>query len=225
MLQNRSIPNSPDPLPQHAGGGTSVSKPMERVYAGHRNRDGECHVWIEQFPANDPAGVRSHQPLPLHLDVHAHNAEGFAWGCGGSGTDQLALALLVDALGDRELALAHYHEFKAAHLSQWGDIWFISAREIEAFVRGRRACGSTAPVIDLKMLRTLHVAVPANVFGELEPHLHSFAGGDQTLYCLTEKMPQTELAGASPQAASWWSSFLLRLAEIRFHGDICFYPE
>ncbi len=100
---------------------------MKRVYAGHRNRDGEYHVWNEQFPLNDAAGVRSHQPL--HLDVHAHNTAGFTWGHGGSGAAHLALALLMDALGDRALALAHHQEFKVAHLSQWGDIWFISARE------------------------------------------------------------------------------------------------
>ncbi len=38
-------------------------------------------------------------------------ADGFGWGDGGSGAEQLALAILLRAT-DRETAVAHYQAFK-----------------------------------------------------------------------------------------------------------------
>lgn len=46
-----------------------------------------CHVLV-----NDQV------PLPLRLDLRSHSPAGFAWGYGGSGPAQLALALLAHAL-------------------------------------------------------------------------------------------------------------------------------
>ena len=40
-----------------------------------------------------------------------HSPDGFAWGYGGSGPSQLALALLLE-YGDKEFALSHYQTFK-----------------------------------------------------------------------------------------------------------------
>lgn len=51
--------------------------------------------------------------LPPRLDLRNHSPTGFAWGYGGSGPAQLALALLADATGNDELALKHYQCFKA----------------------------------------------------------------------------------------------------------------
>lgn len=48
---------------------------------------------------------------PRH-DLRNHSPDGFAWGYGGSGPAQLALAILADATGSDELALQHYQEFK-----------------------------------------------------------------------------------------------------------------
>ena len=54
------------------------------------------------------------EPLPLRLDLMNHSPTGFAWGYGGSGPAQLALALLAHALGperERE-ALPIYQDYK-----------------------------------------------------------------------------------------------------------------
>lgn len=51
-------------------------------------------------------------PLPARLDLRDHSLTGFAWGYGGSGPAQLALALLADALGDDERATRLYQAFK-----------------------------------------------------------------------------------------------------------------
>src|SRR6185437_10265213 len=51
-------------------------------------------------------------PLNKRLDLVNHSPDGFAWGYGGSGPSQLALALLADALEDDKLALSYYQTFK-----------------------------------------------------------------------------------------------------------------
>ena len=45
------------------------------------------------------------------LAVAAHSPDGFGWGCDGSESAQLALAILLRAT-DRETALAHYQAFQ-----------------------------------------------------------------------------------------------------------------
>ncbi|MBS7703290.1 DUF6166 domain-containing protein [Chelatococcus asaccharovorans] len=52
------------------------------------------------------------RPLPPRLDLRDHSPTGFAWGYGGSGPAQLALALLCDVLGDEARALRLYQRFK-----------------------------------------------------------------------------------------------------------------
>lgn len=51
-------------------------------------------------------------PLSPRTDLVNHSPDGFAWGYGGSGPAQLALALLADATGDDQYAMDHYQWFK-----------------------------------------------------------------------------------------------------------------
>ena len=57
-------------------------------------------------------------PLPLRLDLDNHSPDVFAWGYGGSGPAQLALALLADVLDDDAEALRLHMRFK----------WRVTAR-------------------------------------------------------------------------------------------------
>ncbi len=41
-----------------------------------------------------------------------HSPDGFAWGYGGSGPAQLALAILLALTGDKDFTLANYQDFK-----------------------------------------------------------------------------------------------------------------
>jgi hypothetical protein len=50
--------------------------------------------------------------LPWRLDLANHSPTGLAWGYGGSGPAQCALALLAHALGDDERAMRLYQRFK-----------------------------------------------------------------------------------------------------------------
>lgn len=56
--------------------------------------------------------------LHLSLSIRNHSPSGFAWGYGGSGPAQLALAILMDVL-PLKVALRHYMQFKASYVSQW----------------------------------------------------------------------------------------------------------
>jgi hypothetical protein len=113
--------------------GFSALKPPTapgKAYQGIAREDGLCEVWI-----HDPARTNEEpRPLPLQLAIRNHSPTGFAWGYGGSGPAQLALALLVDATGDNELALRHYQDFKWSFVAGWDKSWSITEKEIRAFI-------------------------------------------------------------------------------------------
>jgi hypothetical protein len=52
------------------------------------------------------------QPLNPRNDIRCHSPTGFEWGYGGSGSAQLALAILTDHIGDDRIAQAYYQDFK-----------------------------------------------------------------------------------------------------------------
>jgi hypothetical protein len=122
-----------------------MSAPLSwnRSYFGQRLKDGSCEVWVEDSPqriVGDAAVIEpSRRKLPLHLEIRNHSPTGFEWGYGGSGPAQLALALLVDALGDRELAEAHYQDFKRAVVSGWANSWTVTAKQICDFVAAQHS--------------------------------------------------------------------------------------
>lgn len=73
-----------------------------------------------------------HRPLNPRNDLRDHSPDGFAWGYGGSGPSQLALALCADVLGDDEKALDVYMDFKwkfVAKLNQ-GEAWNATIAEL-----------------------------------------------------------------------------------------------
>lgn len=59
-------------------------------------------------------------------DVVNHSPDGFNWGYSGSGPAQLALGLLLDVTGDREIASRYYQLFKADAVAQFGESWEIT---------------------------------------------------------------------------------------------------
>ena len=57
--------------------------------------------------------------LTKSLKYRNHSPTGFAWGYGGSGPSQLALAILIEKL-DIDEALKYYQQFKWDHVANWG---------------------------------------------------------------------------------------------------------
>jgi hypothetical protein len=84
--------------------------------------------------ADGQVNVEEVRDLPLHLEIRNHSPTGFEWGYGGSGPAQLALALLVDALGDLERAQRCYQQFKWKVLAGLQASWTLTADEIRRVV-------------------------------------------------------------------------------------------
>jgi hypothetical protein len=136
--------------------------------------DGQSEVWFEDAKAGNTSLDPERHQLPLRLEVRNHSPTGFAWGYGGSGPAQLALALLVDALGDAELALTHYQEFKRTHVSNWGSEWSITAETIQQFVARRSQTTQQVQFALGNIVATpgaLNVVSPEEILVALKRHL------------------------------------------------------
>lgn len=79
-------------------------------------------------------------PLPPRLDVCNHSPDGLAWGYGGSGPAQCALAVLCDAVGP-ERALPLYQGFKRDQIARFDqrEVWSLTLAEVLAWVEGAEA--------------------------------------------------------------------------------------
>ncbi|PWU19899.1 MAG: hypothetical protein C5B50_05565 [Verrucomicrobia bacterium] len=125
-------------LPKTALPSLLLPKQVEKAYTGFREADGICRVYVEEpVPEGSTEAQVSSRPLPLCLQARNHSPAGFEWGYGGSGPAQLALALLMDASGDQNLAMRHYQQFKFSFVAGWEDSWRITQREILSFLAAR----------------------------------------------------------------------------------------
>ena len=104
----------------------------------------------------DEATKKSRTLNPCHSQAISNHSMEFNWGFQGSGPSQLALALLLDAIGETPieqrpspetapvLAERWYHQFKNDHVSNWGeDVFRISQAEIMGWLRTIVAQAST----------------------------------------------------------------------------------
>lgn len=73
------------------------------------------------------------EPLPRRYDLLSASPSGFEFGYGGSGSAQLAVAMLAHAYDD-EFACEHYQQFKrevVAELPEGG--WTLRTRDLDAW--------------------------------------------------------------------------------------------
>lgn len=87
-------------------------------YVGDRTMDG-VKVTVDGV-ALDPC-----------LDVVAFTKNGFEWSYEGPEPRQLALAILVDHLGDKEKAKAAVEAFMQAVVANFGNEWEMNSADIE----------------------------------------------------------------------------------------------
>lgn len=74
------------------------------------------------------------------LQIVNHSPDGFEWGYGGSGSAQLALAILLDYLKDPRRAMQFHQDFKWAFLALANPHSFeISEKQIEDFLGAMEA--------------------------------------------------------------------------------------
>lgn len=101
-------------------------------YIGLRHSGGMGHQLVIK---DDGVSTNILSPVPSQK-LYNHSPGGFNWGYGGSGPAQLALALLYDVTGDKEVSLANYQEFKWQYVARWKDNWEITSEEILNWLKG-----------------------------------------------------------------------------------------
>jgi hypothetical protein len=128
-----------DELPNAGLPSRTLSRQCHTLYWGVRHQGGDCEVWVDEPLTSTPfrPSAKISRALPLHLELRCHSPTGFAWGYGGSGPAQLALAILMDATGEQELVLRHYQDFKARFVAGWSESWRITQTEIHSFIAAR----------------------------------------------------------------------------------------
>jgi hypothetical protein len=72
------------------------------------------------------------------LEVSNHSPTGFSWGYGGSGPSQLALAILLRYISEREAVLL-YHDFKWKFIATLPQTDFETEIDIREWIAGTRA--------------------------------------------------------------------------------------
>ena len=109
-----------------AGGGA--------LYDGFRRPvTGETIVMKTSVDESGRFGVAVLDPAPV-MEAFTIGLIDFEWGYGGAGADQLALALLLDAAGDRDLAMKYHQQFKEAFCARWQGNWCMEAGHIRRWV-------------------------------------------------------------------------------------------
>jgi hypothetical protein len=107
--------------------------PSQVRYEGHYDEVRDlCYVEVFK-PGLAP------YPLQERQDVINHSPTGISWGYSGSGPAQLALAILLDYLGDEQEARSEYQHFKfkvIARLPQNAE-WTLTGRQIEQALKHR----------------------------------------------------------------------------------------
>jgi hypothetical protein len=93
----------------------------QKTYTGDRTIDG-ITVMVDGAP------------LPECTDVRALSTDGFEWGYEGPPCAQLALALLVDHLGDPVRAVALHDAFMRAIVANFANEWVMTSADVAAAV-------------------------------------------------------------------------------------------
>jgi len=110
----------------------------DKIYVGRRRGCGDVEVYV----GDGHGKIEPLLPGPSQ-ELYNHSPGGFEWGYSGSGPSQLALALLLDATGDKELALTYYQEFKQHFVADWRkDYWAIEASAIRTWLNIREVVRS-----------------------------------------------------------------------------------
>lgn len=109
-------------------GGAARIDNFTKSYRGSRSKDGTTTVFVSTRASTKPL------PVEPSLKIRNHSPDGFNWGYGGSGPAQLALAILLDYSGSKELADRYYQEFKRDFVCLFGDNWDLPGDQIKAWL-------------------------------------------------------------------------------------------
>jgi hypothetical protein len=83
-------------------------------------------------------------PLPERYEVKRFTKYGFEWSYEGESPQQLALAILVDYLGDRDRAIRLSDPFMKKIVANFDNDWRLTGAEIDAAVGGMASARGAA---------------------------------------------------------------------------------
>lgn len=99
------------------------------IYTANREQyDRDVHV-------TSPNGEITQLSPTESQEIINHSPDGFNWGYGGSGPAQLALALLLHATGNRNIATRYYQDFKWQVIAHLPDAWEIKLEKIKEWIQ------------------------------------------------------------------------------------------
>ena len=106
------------------------------LYKGYLNRTKEGGFTVFK---NENGNRKQLSPIPSQK-LRNHSPDGFAWGYGGSGPAQLALALLLDTTKEEDTASANYQNFKWKIVAGWkmDEPWEFTSKQIEDWLINER---------------------------------------------------------------------------------------
>ena len=96
-----------------------------KTFSGDRTIDG-VKAWVDGHP------------LDQRLDIHRFTANGFEWSYEGPEPRQLALAILVEHLGDGAAAQSLVDPFMKAVVANFGNEWEMTSADIDAALNALR---------------------------------------------------------------------------------------
>jgi Family of unknown function (DUF6166) len=96
---------------------------MMKTYEGKRTIDG-LRVTVDG------------KPLPEHYEVKKFTKYGFEWTYEGESPQQLALAILVDYLGDKDRAIRLSEPFMKSVVANLDNDWTLKSGEIDTALKG-----------------------------------------------------------------------------------------
>ena len=91
---------------------------QNRIFVGERTIDGSV-VTVDDVP------------LDPQLALKQFTDRGFEWGYEGNGPRQLALAILVEHIGDNSRALSLCEDFMLRVVANFGNEWEMSGSDID----------------------------------------------------------------------------------------------
>lgn len=104
-----------------------------KTYSANRETSG-TRVFVKQADAKFENTIEL-DPAPS-LAIVNHSPTGFEWGYGGSGPAQLALAILLDVTGDRELAEKLHQDFKWKFIANLpAEKWQLREDDVRQWVK------------------------------------------------------------------------------------------
>ena len=75
------------------------------------------------------------QPLSEHTDIHIFSRTGFEWTYEGSGPKQLAFAILMDHLNDKDKALQVVDGFMTEIVANLANDWSLTSEDVEKAIK------------------------------------------------------------------------------------------